>query len=184
MAMRDERLQELLRQLADFTAEPVRASFDEDIRHQIPHRLVRHRVNWHTVNIIIDLRLSRSVAAAVIIITMFLWVNFLGGWRTSADKMFQDSKLLIRYGLAGENVGREQTISSLEDFHKILANQGRPVAYYGPSNDEQNNYAVLMHWKLPEGGYRVIFNDLSCRTVTPDTLILLQARMVEKQTEP
>jgi len=163
MAMRDERLQDMLRRLADFTTEPVRANLDEDIRHQIPHRLVRHRVNWHTVSIIIDLRLSRSVAAAVVIITMFLWVNFLGGWHTSADKMLQDSKLLIRYGLAGENVGREETISSLEDFHKILANQGRPV---------------------PDGGYRVIFNDLSCRTVTPDTLILLQARMVEKKMEP
>lgn len=181
--MRDERLQGLLRQLSDFTTEPVRADLDEDIRHQIPHRLVRHRVNWHTVSIIIDLRLSRSVAAAVIIITMFLWVNFLGGWHTSADKMFQDSKLLIKYGLAGENVGREETISSLEDFHKLLANQGRPVAYYGPSTDEQDSYAILMHWKLPDGDYRVIFNDLSSKTVTADTLILLQARMVERQTE-
>ncbi len=181
--MREEKLRELLNKLADATTEPVRPDLDEDIRHQIPHRLVRHRVNWNTISIIIDLRLSRSVAAAVIIITIFLWASFLGGWNTSPDQMYEDSKLLIQYGLAGENAGRADVLASLEKFHKHLADRGRTVTYYGQSADPDDRNIVLMHWKLPDGRYRVIFNDLSARSICPATLIRLQTYMLEKQME-
>ena len=181
--MRDQRLKELLSELADFTTEAVRADLDEDIRHQIPFRLVRHKVHWNTFRIIIDLRLSRSVAAAVIIISISLWASFLGAWNTSPDQVYQDSKLLIKYGLAGEDVGRDDVLASLEDFYKHLAGRGTDVTYYGNSTDPDNNYAVLMHWRLPDGRYRVIFDDLSSKTVSPAVVITLQAYMLKKHLE-
>lgn len=181
--MREDKLKELLSKLADFTAEPVRQDLDEDIRHHIPYRLVRHKVNWHTFRIMIDLRLSRSVAAAVIIISISVWAGFLGAWSTSPNQVLQDGKLLMKYGWEGEKAGTDEVLESLEDFCKYLAVQGEKVTYYGKSADPDDNYAVLMHWKLPDGKHRVIFNDLSTMVVPPDTLIKLQAYMLKKHLE-
>jgi len=181
--MRDDRLRNLLGKLADFTTEPVRDGLDEDIRHQIPYRLVRHSVTWNTFRIIIDLRLSRSVAAAVIIISISVWAAFLGAWSTSADQVLQDSKLLIQYGLSGKNVGRAEVLASLEDFCKQLAWRAKGVTYYGRSADPDDSYAILMHWRLPDGKYRVIFNDLTTKTVSPEVLVTLQSYMLGKHLE-
>ena len=181
--MRHERLQDLLSKMADFTTEPVRDGLDEDIRHQIPYRLVRHKVTWNTFRIMIDLRLSRSVAAAVMIISIAVWASFLGAWSTSPNEVFQDSKLLIQYGLAGENVGREDVLTGLEDFYKLMAGRNTDLTYYGKNAETDDSYAVLMHWKLPDGKYRVIFNDLSTRTVSPEVIITLQAYMLKKHLE-
>lgn len=181
--MRDEKLKELLSKLADATAEPVRQGLDEDIRHQIPQRLIRHRVTWDSVNILIDLRVSKWAAAAIIIITIFLWANFLAGWGTTPDEIYQDSKLLIKYGLSGENACRSDMLAGLASFYKDLTKQGRDVTFYGESVDPDDRNTVLMHWKLSNGRYRVIFNDLSARTVGPDALIRLQSRMLKKQME-
>lgn len=178
--MRDERLKDLLGKLADFTAEPVRDGFDEDIRHQIPYRLVRHKVTWKTFSIIIDLRLSRSVAAAVIIISISVWASFLGAWSTSPDQVIEDSKLLIKYGLAGKNAGRAEVLASLEDFCRHMARRAKEVTYYGKTADPDDSYAVLMHWKLPDGKYRVVFSDLTTKTVSPEILVILQAYMLRK----
>lgn len=178
--MRNEKLTELLSKLAKFTTEPVREDLDEDIRHQIPYRLVRHKVNWNTFSVIIDLRLSRSVAAAVIIISVSVWASFLGAWSTSPNQVFQDSKLLMKYGWDGEKAGRGEVLASLEEFYMHLAERGEKVTYYGKSADGDDDYAVLMHWKLPDGKHRVIFNDLTTMVVSPDTVIKLQAYMLKK----
>jgi hypothetical protein len=181
--MRDERLKNLLGKLAEFTTEPVREDFDEDIRHQIPYRLVRHNVTWNTFRIMIDLRLSRSVAAAVIIISISVWASFLGAWNTSADQVIEDSKLLIKYGLAGKNTGRAEVLASLEDFCRHMSGRAKEVTYYGKSANPDDSYAVLMHWKLPDGKYRVVFNDLTTRTVSPEVLVTLQAYMLREHLE-
>lgn len=181
--MRDEKLKKLLSKLADFTAEPVPDGLDEDIRHHIPYRLVRHKVNWHTFRIMIDLRLSRSVAAAVIIVSISVWATFLGAWSTSPNQILQDSKLLMKCGWDGEKAGRGEVLQSLEDFCAYLAEQGEKVTYYGRDTDPDNDYAILMHWKLSDGQHRVIFNDLSTMVVPPDTLIKLQTYMLKKHLE-
>lgn len=178
--MRDDRLQEMLNKMAEFTSEPVRDGLDGDIRHHIPYRLVRHTITWNTFRIMIDLRLSRSVAAAVILISISVWASFLGAWNTSADQVLQDSKLLIKYGLAGENAGRKDVLASLEDFSKYMAGRSTDLTYYGKSTDPDDDYAVLMHWRLPDGKYRIIFNDLSTRTVSAEVIITLQAYMLKK----
>ena len=178
--MRDEKLKELLNQLADATEEPVRPGLNEDIRHHIPLRLMRHRINWNTLNVIIDLRLSRPVAAAVIIIAISLWVTFISGW-ASPSSIYEDSKLLLKYGLHGENAGRSDILAQLAVLHKELSEQGKDVTFYGQTVDPDNRYAVLMHWKLPDGRYRIILNDLSTTTVSPAALIRLQAYMLKEQ---
>lgn len=181
--MREDKLTELLTKLADLTNEPVRPDLAEDIRRQIPQRLIRHKVNWNTFSIIVDLRLSRSVAAAVIIITLFFWGTFLGAWNTTAGQIYQDSKLLIGYGFAGENIGRSDVLASLETLQKQLSEQGRRAVFYGEGVDSDDAYSVLMHWKLPDDQYRVVFNDLSVRTVSPAVLIRLQAYMLEQRAD-
>ncbi|MBN2136867.1 MAG: hypothetical protein JW720_03595 [Sedimentisphaerales bacterium] len=181
--MRDEKLKELLNNLGDFTAEPVRTGLEDEIRRQIPYRLVRHRVTWNSFRIMIDLRLSRSVAAAVIIISISLWASLLAAWHTSADQIFADGKLLIKYSIAGQNAERQDTLASMEAFSRQLADRGADVTYYGETADPDNPYALLMHWRLPDGRYRVIFNDLSSKTVSPAVVITLQAYMLNQQPE-
>ena len=68
--MREEKLEKLLNELADATAEQPRPGLAEDIRRRIPQQLSPHRGRMDTINIIIDLRISRLAAAAAIIITM------------------------------------------------------------------------------------------------------------------
>jgi len=178
--MREDELKQALHQLARLTDEPVRPELAEEIRHQIPRRLVRHRVNWNSVGIIIDLRLSRAVAAAAIIVVMLVWGTFLGGWNTSAGQVYKDSVLLLKYGIAGEKTSREQVTAGLEDLRARLARQGKTVTFYGPSGDRDDKYLILMYWPTADDQYRVILNDLSVWTVSPKVLVQLQAYMLNK----
>ena len=180
--MREDKLTELLTKLADLTNEPVRPDLDEDIRRQIPQRLIRHKVNWNAISIG-DLRLSRFVAAAAIIITLFFCGTFVGAWNTTAGQIYRDSKLLIGYGFAGENIGRSDVLASLEALQQQLSEQGRRAVFYSEGVDRDDMYSVLMHWKLADGQYRVLFNDLSVRTVSPAVLIRLQAYMLEQRAD-
>jgi hypothetical protein len=77
--VREEKLGKLLNELADATAGPVHPYLAEEIKHQIPQQLSPHKGGIDTVNIIIDLRISKLAAAAAIIITMILFANFFGG---------------------------------------------------------------------------------------------------------
>ena len=87
--MKEEGVEQLLSELAARATEPVRPGLGQEIKQRIPHRLTRHKIGWDTVNIIIDLRLNRSVAAAVIIIAVLLLLNVFGGRDTSGG-FFQD----------------------------------------------------------------------------------------------
>ena len=178
----EETLPKLLNELADATAaEPLRPGLAEDIKQQIPHRLTPHRGGMDTVNIMIDLRISKLAAAAVIIITMILSANFLGGRGATSNGIYQDSKLLIKYCLAGEDAGKSDVLSGMSGFYEYLVQQGRDVVYYGGGIDTKDTNAVLMQWTLPDGKYRVMFVDLRMETVTAEELIKLQARMLQKK---
>jgi len=63
-----------------------------------------------------------------------------------------------------------------------LLHKGKDVVYYGDSIDPDNSDALLLRWKLSEGKYKVIFGDLSAKTVTAEELIELQAQMLRKNT--
>jgi len=177
--MKEDKLGKLLNELAERTAEPLPSGLAEDIKHQIPHRLTSHRGGMDTVNIIIDLRISKLAATAAIIITMILCANFLGGRDSTAGGIYQDSKMLVKYLLGGEGLGGSN-VSVARSRYEYLAQKGKDVAYYGDNIDPQDCNAVLMQWKLADGRYRVIFGDLREKTINADELIKLQAQMLQK----
>lgn len=179
--MTDEKINELLNALADATEEPAPPTLNETIEHQIPQMLTAHRGGWDTINIIIDLRVSRLVAAAVIIATMFLLAGLFGSHSNGGDDIYQDSKLLIRYCLKGESASTTNIISGMSKFCEYLVNRGKEVTYYGETIDPADKDAILLHWKLSDGNYRVIFSDLRIAVATPEELIKLQAKMLQKK---
>ena len=180
--MREENLVKLLNELTERTAESVRPGLAEDIKCQVPHRLIPHRGGMGTINIMIDLRISKLAAAAVIIITMILLASFLGGQDSAGDGIFQDSKLLIKYCL-GSRDARRSDVSASRSRYEYLVHQGKDAVYYGDSIDPEDSDAVLMQWKLSDGMYGVIFGDGREREVGAGELIKLQARMLQKRTK-
>lgn len=176
--MEEEKLKELLNELAEQMAEPARPGLAEDIKHQIPSRLVSRAGGMGTMNIIIDLRVNRLVAAAVIIVVMILFADFFGRQHPPGDNIFQDSKMLVEYVL-GSIAGRSG-LSALRSRYEHLMERGEEAVYYGDKADLGNGNAVLLHWKTSDGKYRVVFGDLSERTVSPEVLIKLQAYMLQE----
>jgi len=177
--MKEEKLGKLLNELAERTAEPLPSGLAEDIKHQIPHRLTSHRGGFDTVNIIIDLRVSKLAAAAAIIITMILLAGFLAERDVTGGDLYRDSKILVRYFLSSAGVGRSDVLM-VRSRYEYLTQMGKDVVYYGQSIDPQDCNAVLMQWKLADGKYRVIFGDLREKTINADELIKLQAQMLQK----
>jgi hypothetical protein len=178
--VREEKLEKLLNELADATAEPVRPHLAEDIKHQIPQQLSPHRGGIDTISIIIDLRISKLAAAAVIIVTMILCANFLGSRSPAGDGIYQDGKLLIKYCLGGIGTDRSNVLAA-KSRYEYLAQRVEDVVYYGDSVDAEDSNAVLIQWKLSDGEYRVVFGNLREKTVSAEELIKLQARMLQKK---
>jgi len=183
--MREEKVKKLLNELSDATSEQVRGGFAEEIKQQIPERLMPHRRGMDTINIIIDLRISKLAAAAVIIITMILLAHLLSGRDLTSGGIYQGGRLLTRYLLGGGSVDRSNVLVGMSESYERLVQQGRDVVYYGDSVDPEDGNAVLMHWRLSaeccDGMYRVIFGDLREKTVSAEELIKLQSRMLQKK---
>lgn len=181
--MREEKLGKLLNELADMTTGTVRPGLAEDIKHQIPNKLTPHK-GMDTINIMINLKVNK-LAAALIIITMILSVSFLAG-NTKDEGIYQDGKLMLRYYLAGDKSDRGNELAGMSKLYEYLVGQGKDVAYYGDSIDLKDSDAVLMQWKVADGKYKVIlvnFGALSIETVSPEELVELQRRMLQKKTK-
>jgi len=175
--MEEERLKQLLNKLPERMSEPVRPGFTEDIKAQIPQQLRLHKMGMDTINIIIDLRISRLAAAAAIIVTIILCAHFFGLRESTGGEIIQ----AIEYSLAGEQAGRSGMLADMKVVCEEMVKEGKEVVYYGASADLANRFEVLMYWKLPDGKYRVIFSDLSIATVSSDMLILLQSHMLQER---
>lgn len=181
--MKQQALIDMLEMLAEATPENPREELAEEIKDHIPRRLVRHRVAWDTMNIVVDLRLSRTAAAAIILCSILAISGLFRLTGNSNSSLYEDSKLLLKYGFAGENAGRSDLMQSLRQFYEDLTNQGRDVVFYGESAHPKDRHSILMHWKLADGQYRIIYNDLTARTVSSSALIRLQSRMIEKRAD-
>jgi len=166
-----------LNELAERTAEPVRPGLAEDIKEQIPAGLGTHRGGLNTINIIIDLRINKLVAAAVIIIAMVLLVSFFGARDSEGGNIYQEGKLFLRYLLGRGNVD----VLTVKSKYEQLLLEGKEAAYYGDSVDARDSNAVLMQWKISEGKYQVIFRDFRMKEVSAEELIRLQAQMLQKR---
>ena len=175
--MKEEQINELLNELGRQVTEPASPKLGEELKQRIPHRLSRHKIGWDTVNIIIDLRLSKSVAAAVIIVTMILLLNLFGGRDSAGDGIIKDGMLLIKYwGSSGED---QLSISRTKYEH--LLDRGENVIWYGDSIDIKDANAVLMQHKLPDGKYELTFVDGHEKQVNTEQLANLLSRMLEKR---
>jgi len=180
--MKNEELQKLLNELADATAEGVRPELAEGIKDQIPQPLLTpHKGGMDTVNIVINLRVSKLAAAAVIIITMLLCAHFLGGGNSTDNGIFQDGRLLIGYLLGGRDGDDEGVRAGMSGYYQNMLSQGIDVAYYGDNIELGDGNAVLMQWKMSKGWYKVIFADLRTKTVSAEQLIELQRQMLQKK---
>jgi hypothetical protein len=180
--MEERELKQALNELAEITAEGVRPGLAEDIKRHIPNRLMPHRGGLDTVNIIIDLRVSKLAAAAVIIVTMVLLASFFGGRDLTGESIYQDSKMLVKHFL-GKTGTEKSDVGAARIKYEYLVNQGKDVVYYGDIIDPQDSNAVLMQWKLSDGRYKVIFGDFREREVGAEELIKLQTRMLQKRTK-
>lgn len=177
--MGEEKLKHLLNELAERATEPVRPGLSEDIKHQIPHRLTRHKIGWDTINIIIDLRMSKSVATVVIIVATIILLNFFGSHNSVDGGILQDSMWLIKY-LGG--TGRSDTsVGRLKYEH--LINTGKDATWYGNGLDPKDSNAVLMQRKLTNGKYEVMFVDGREKQVSAEELVELLTRMLQKKTK-
>lgn len=179
--MSEKNIEKLLSDLAEVTAEPVRKSFGEDIKNRIPHKLTTHK-GRDTINIMIDLRISKLTAAAAIIITLILCINFWSDKTTNSLGFVQESKLLVNYLFTGGyNAIERNKYASMEKFYNELRNQGEDVVYYGNTIEYGDGESILMRIKTHEGKYRVIFGDMKSKTITPEELIELQSKMLLKK---
>jgi len=148
--MEKQNLGNLLNELAEKTAQPVRPGLAQDIKQRIPDRLSPHRGRMNTVNIIIDLRISKLTAAAAIIVVMILLATLLGGRDSTDGNIYQESKLFVRY-LFGRGKTDALTIRSR---YEQLMQEGKDVVYYGVDLDRADSNAVLMQWKVGATGIR------------------------------
>ena len=161
--------------------ESARPGLAQEIKDRIPRRLVAHRLD--TINIIVDLRISRIAAAAAIIAAVLAAGSFFGGRATGGGGLYSDSKFFLKYALGGENAYRSEIAGTLVNFRDDLIAQGREVVYYGEKAEPTESHAILMYWKLSDDKYGVILGDLSARTVSAKTLIRLQSYMLREDSK-
>ena len=178
--MSEKNIEKLLSDLAQVTAEPTRKGLGEDIKSRIPHKLTPHK-SKDTINIMIDLRISKLTAAAAIIVTLILCVNFLGDKTTNSLGLVQESRLLVNYFFSGGyKVIQNNEYAGLEKFCEELRKQGEEAVYYGNTIKPGDGNSILMYTTAPEGKYRIVFGDMKSKTVTAEELIKLQSEMLLK----
>ncbi len=179
--MNEEKLEKLLNELADATAGQAPSYLAEEIKHQIPQQLSPHRGGLDTVNIIIDLRISRLAAAAAIIIAMILFASFFGGRSQGGDGIYRNGKLLIRYCFGGSDTEKDNVLTAAKARYAYLIQTGKDAVYYGDTADPRDSNAVLVQWKLSDNEYKVVFGDLREETVSAEELIRLQGLMLRNR---
>jgi len=180
--MNQDKLENLLTDLAKATEQRARPGFAEDIKHNIPQKLLAHR-SADTVSIMIDLRINKLAAAVVIIVTLILCANFFAGTGSTGKSIFHDTWLWARYRLAGPGETNSDLLAGASRVYENLLLQGKNVTYFGDSVNPGNSRAILMYWKDSRDHYTVIFANLSKKSVSAEELIAMQAVMLQKRTE-
>ena len=175
--MEKEKLESMLRDMAKQTEEYVRPTLSDDVKRRIPHPLMHHRGGFETVRIIIDLRINNLAAAAAIILTMFLCVNIYRDRSVPLSRLYDDTKVVAQFMLG--SYSRQNQISRTE-YERLVPKETKYV-YYGKANNPVDGNAVIMHWQLPNGSYRVRYGDLRIKTFSSEELIDLQAQIIQEK---
>ena len=183
--MKKKKLEKLLTKLSERTEEPVRRGLAEDIKSQIPHKLFRGRKrSWDTINIIVDLRISRLAAAAIIIVATILLVNFIGPSDLISRDMYEDSKRVINYYFSDSGFSKDEILATVSNLSEYLASQGKKIIYYNDKISPKDKDEVMICWELPSNDkkkYKLIFADLRTETVSAEELIKLQFRTQQRK---
>jgi hypothetical protein len=175
----EKRIEALLNAFRERGIEKPRPELGQAIKGHIPHRLSVHGLD--TISIIVDLRISRLAAAAVILLVVFLAGSFFGGHEGMTGGVYENGKFFLKYALGGNEASRSRILEGLSIYRDNLLAEGKEVVYYGDRAKVNDPYSILMHWKQSEDRYGVIFGDFSARTVSAKTLIRLQAHMLKDQ---
>jgi hypothetical protein len=178
--MDNRKITDLLRGWSEKLAGSVRPGLSREIKQRIPDRLSPHGIG--TINIIVDLRASRIAIAATILIGLAVLAGVVGS-RGGVFQMYRDGKLLVKYAMVGEDAYRTEALSNLMSLRDNLVSQGREVVYYGDRGNSKDGMAILMQWKIDDEKYGVILGDFSAQTVTTNTLIRLQVRMLQQRSK-
>ncbi|MHC4647112.1 MAG: hypothetical protein ACYTBJ_16575 [Planctomycetota bacterium] len=179
--MKEEKLEKMLDALAERTSEPVRSGLAEEIKQHIPHRLTAFRKGLDTVNIIVDLRINKLVAAAAIIIAMILLASLFGGRNSTDGGMIREAEILVEYLFGKKDTDSGNIPEKVSTFYEYQLRKGRQVVIYSDNVDPEDSNSIWMHWKVDDGRYGVIFGDLREKEVGADELIELQVRMLQKK---
>lgn len=169
-----------LKELAQCVAEPVPAHLGDKIRRNIPARL-HHRWGKDAVNIIIHFRISRFTAVVAILLTLVVcWILF-GDTGRGDTPLYRE--LIGMDWLPSEEAGHEAVRSAMQTRYRWLVEQGYEAEYYGDIVDFENTYDIILHWRIDEDRYRVIFASLEPRIVTAKELIHLQTTMLKSRAQ-
>ena len=180
--MEIEKIQQRLVQMTRMTEEPVREDLAEDIKRHIPNKLNHHRKGIDGINIIIDLRISKLAAAVIIIATLIVSAS-LFNTHDSSDGLIKEGKLLVRY-LLGKSDTKETSEYYLDyyyDYYNELLKEGKEVVYYGENATPADPNSIIIHWKISEDTYNVVFGNLQMKTLNSEELIQIQAEMLQKR---
>ncbi len=179
--MNRDRLEIMLGELGEAAPGTVGGRLADRVKAGIPEDFRPHRGGMDSVNIIIDLRVSRVAAAAAIVGATVLFAAFFGSRGREAG-LYRDSKAIIEY-LSRANqlsMGAAAVANAAKDAGTLA---DREFVIYGETAGSGDSNSLLMHWKLGEDKYRVMFSDKRTETVDSERLIRLQADMIQRITK-
>ena len=177
--MSREKIENLLHKFSAATDKAPDPQLSEKIKNNIPHSLP-HAKKHDTINIMIDLRISKLTAAAAIIITMVLFFGLYNNGKQSSG-FYQESKLLLNY-IVGSHKDIDNTgYKAWYNYYLQLKKEGRQACYFGDRVQLDDPNSILMYWKDAEDSYRVIFGDLRVNTINTEKLIQIQSNMLTGQ---
>lgn len=179
MTDNQKKIGQLLESLAERGFEKPRGGLVQEIKNHIPAKLSVHRLD--TINIIVDLRVSRLAAAAAIIIVVVVMGSYFAGRDASSGGILADGRSVIRYALGGDKAERAGIPEVLASYRDSLVAEGKEVVFYGDAAKTNDPHTILMHWRQDDDRYGVIFGDFSTQTVSGKTLIRLQAHMLRQR---
>ncbi len=129
------------------------------------------------INIVIDLRINKYVAAAAIIISIIMFANLLN--LHSGQTLYNETKIVLQ-SLLHKDSGH----TDFSDFKKLckkLKSAGHKIEYLGDTADLKNPDSILMYTKLEGDRYSVRFINLRTEIFTSKQLIAHQTRLLQSK---
>jgi hypothetical protein len=178
--MEQDKLENLLNKLSEKTREDARPGLATQIKGAIPNNLGEHKSGLNNVRIIIDLRINKLTAAAAIIFTFFLCIVFLNAQNGEGNGVIQDIRGITQYLFQTNKDTQLAEFAKVAGEGRLTEMQIKEIVYYGDFGNSAGADTLLMHWKLDEDKYRVVFSDFRTELVDGPELIKLQANMLKK----